>query len=102
MNRDFLDQLRDDARRLRYQPDDDVLWTRLAARVRDRVQAQPSVSQLLTRWFRPITAALAILALGAVLGVTWFETRAPVYTLEAIASNSVEISIDGDTFRLAE
>ncbi len=102
MSNDFLKTLRNDARQLRFEPDDEVLWTRLAARVRERVRAQLSVSQLLARWFRPIIASLASLTLVAVLGVTWFEWNEPSYTLEAMSSSSVEISIDGDTFSLTE
>ncbi len=102
MSNDFLEKLRNDARQLRYEPDDDVLWTRLAARVRERVLRQSSVPQLLARWFRPITASLATLTLVAALGITWFEWNEPSYTLEAMGSNSVEIAIDGDTFNLAD
>lgn len=101
---DFFDRLRDDAQQLRYQPQDDVLWTRLAARIRERVQAQPSVSQLLAGWFRPITASLTALALAAVVGVTWDQRThdAQGYTLEAMSTPSMEITVDGDTYNLAE
>jgi hypothetical protein len=51
----FLDRLRDDAARLRYDADD-VTLTRLAARVRARVAAQPTVTTFLARWFRPVAA----------------------------------------------
>jgi hypothetical protein len=100
MRNDFLDKLRDDARQLRYEPEDDVLWTRLAARVRARLGGQPSVSQFLARWFRPVGVSLAGLGLVAALGIGWFETNDPAYTLEAM--NAVEITIDGDTYNLAE
>jgi hypothetical protein len=102
MSDDFFEKLRNDARQLRFEPDDNVLWTRLAAGVRERVRGQTSVAQLLSRWFRPITASLVSLTLVAVLGITWFEWHEPSYTLEVMGSNSVEISIDGDTFSLAE
>lgn len=102
MSNDFLERLRDDARQLRYEPDDDAMWARLAARVRARVAEQPSVSQLLARWFRPVGVSLAGLALAAAIGIGWFETRDPAYTLDAMSSNPVEITIAGDTYNLAE
>ncbi len=103
MNDDFLEKLRNDARQLRFEPEDDRLWTRLAARVRERVRAEVSVSQLLARWFRPITASLAMLALVAALSFTWFErSRDSGYTLEAMNSNSVEITVGGDTYSVTE
>lgn len=101
-NDDFLERLRNDAAQLRYEPRDQALWTRLAARIRQRVRTQTSVSQLLARWFRPITASLAALALAAALSITWFERVQPASTLEAMSSSSVEISVGGDTYNLAE
>ena len=103
MNDDFLERLRNDARRLRYEPDDEVLWNRLQAKIRARVAAQPDVPQLLARWFRPITASFVILALAAALSVAWIERpRDSSDLIESMSQNSVEISLDGDTFSIAQ
>jgi hypothetical protein len=97
----FFDKLRDDAARLRYVADD-MVWTRLTARIRERIRNQPSVALLLARWFRPITASFVMLAIAAALGLTWIERREASYGAEMIASNSLEITVDGDTYSLAE
>lgn len=98
----FFERLRDDAGALRYEPGAAAM-TRLAARVRERVAAEPSVAQLLARWFRPLAASLAALALVATLGVTWAERSSqqqqPV-TLEAAMSSDVEVSVDGNVYTL--
>jgi hypothetical protein len=68
MNDDpFLERLRDDARQLRYEPADEVVWDRLAARVRDRIllARTPTVAQLLAGWLRPLAASLAALLIVA-------------------------------------
>lgn len=102
----FLERLRTDAAPLRYEPADPATWTRLSARVRDRIArgSQPlTVAQLLTRWFRPVVASLATLALVATLGMHWFETSHDTMTVEnAMASNNVEISVDGDIYSVAD
>jgi len=98
----FWDRLRSDSAQLRYTPHDDVVWTRLAARVRDRMHSEASVAQMLARWFRPIMASFAMLALVAALSVTWIERHEAASSVETIASNSVEITLDGDTYSLAE
>lgn len=101
--KDFLERLRADAQQLRYEPEDAVLWSRLSARIRDGVAASPDVPQLLTRWFRPITASFLMIALAAALSVAWFErARDTSSTIDAMAPNSVEISVDGDTFSFTE
>lgn len=98
----FFDRLREDARQLRFQPEDEVLWTRLTAKVRARAAAQPDVPALLARWFRPITASFLMLALAAALSVAWLERGRDAATPDIMASNSVEISVDGDTFSLTQ
>src|SRR5437899_984800 len=95
----FFDRLREDAQRLRYEPEDDVMWTRLAARISDRVQMQAGVTHLLAAWFRPIAASLAALSLAAVLTVQWTES-AQTPTVEAMATASApvgDLTIDGET-----
>ena len=98
MNDDnFLERLRGDARQLRYEPDD-LAWVRLQARVRERIAAHPTVSQLLASWSRPLAASLAALSLVAALGTAYYvETRDQV-TLDSLAASSVEISVDGATY----
>ena len=97
----FFDRLREDAARLRYAADDFV-WARLTARIRERVRSQPSVVQMLARWFRPITASLVTLAIVAAMSVTWIERHEALSGVETMASNSVEITVDGDIYNLAE
>src|SRR5438445_4496789 len=93
---DFLDRLRTDARQLQYQPDSLVL-ARLQARVRERI-AQPTVTQLLASWFRPLGVSLAALSLvGALSAAYYVETRDQV-TIDSLASNSVEVSLGGETY----
>ena len=98
----FFERLRDDAASLRYDAGD-VMLTRLAARVRERVAAQPTVAGFLARWFRPLAASLSVLALAAMLGVQWYErNQQQGTTLEAAMSvDPVEISMDGNTYTLS-
>jgi len=98
----FLERLREDAAMLRYEPRDAFAWTRLAARVRERVNRPADVSQLLARWFRPIAASFLLLAVAAGVTVTWLERTQPTYPVETIASHPVEITVDGDIFSLTE
>ena len=104
MNDDrFFERLRDDAARLRYEPDD-IALTRLTARLRARIAAQPTVESFLARWFRPLAASLAVFALAATLGVQWYErTQQQSTTLEAAMTvDPVEISVDGNTYTLSQ
>ena len=100
---DFLERLRKDARQLRFEPDD-MMTMRIAARVRERIasESQNGIAHILARWFRPVVASLAMLALVAALGVQWLEqsTRdVPGTTLDALTSTqTVDISVGGDTF----
>jgi hypothetical protein len=98
----FFDRLRHEARKLRYEPEDAALWTRLAARIRERIQLQPSVSQLLAGWFRPVAASLAALALASALSLALFERSRDNISAESMTSSSVEISVGGDTFSVAD
>jgi len=98
-----MERLREDAERLRYAPaEHSAIWTRLPAGIRGRIGAEATVSSMLARWFRPITASFAMLAIVAALSISWIETREPAYNTDSMASNSMEISIDGDTYSLAE
>ena len=101
-NNDFLNRLRTDARPLRYEPDE-MMSIRIAARVRERIAAesQSSIAFVLARWFRPVVASLATLALVATLGIQWAEQSpdTSVPSLDSMTSTqSVDISLGGDTF----
>jgi hypothetical protein len=100
-NNNFLDRLRTDARQLRYEPDE-MTSIRIAARVRERIAAesQHGVAFVLARWFRPVVASLATLALVATLGIQWAEqSHDAAASLDTMASTqTVDISVGGDTF----
>ncbi len=96
----FFDRLREDAKPLRFEPDD-VMATRIAARVRDRI-AQPDVAGILARWVRPLATTMAAAALAASLGLAWLShsTDASATPVESVASANtpVEISVAGDVY----
>lgn len=99
-NDDFLDRLRTDARQLRFEPDE-MMSARIAARVRERTaEAETAIAQLLARWFRPVVASLATLALVATLGIQWAEqSHDAAASLDTMTSTqTVDISVGGDTF----
>jgi hypothetical protein len=98
----FLEQLRTDARPLRFEPDD-MMTTRIASRVRERIagEGQTGIAQVLARWFGPVVTSLATLALVAMLGVQWLEQSNDISgaTLDSLSSTqTVDISVGGDTF----
>lgn len=94
----FFEQLREHAQPLRFEPDE-LMATRIAARIRGRVSAQPNVAGVLARWFRPLAASMAAVALASLLGIAWIE-RASAPAVDALASNSspVEIAVAGDVY----
>ena len=102
----FLERLREEGAGLRYEPEDPAARTRLSARIRERIMNGPqpvTVAQLLARWFRPVVISLAALALVSTLGMQWFETSHDTMSVEAaMATNSVEISVDGDIYSVAD
>lgn len=61
MERDdeFLDSLRGEARKLRYEPDDPGTFRRIEANVRERVERAPQLAEIFVSWFRPVAAAIA-------------------------------------------
>jgi hypothetical protein len=98
----FFERLRHDARRLQHEPEE-VTLSRLTVRIRTRMRAQPSVSQLLAGWLRPLAAAIAVVALTAALSLTWFERRHDdAIAVDQIAANTTEFSVDGVTLGGAE
>jgi len=98
----FLERLREDARSLRYEPQDDVIWTRLPAKIRARIQAQPlTASQLLASWFRPIAVSLTAVGVAATIGLAMFEAPS-LTTTDTLASASVDIQFDGDSYLVGD
>lgn len=93
----FLDRLRADARQLRYEPDDGAVWTRLSARIRQRI-AEPTVIELLARWFRPVAASLAAVAIVASVGLTLIDSN----DFTVLDSDQVEIAMAGDVYSVGE
>jgi len=93
----FFDRLREDARQLRYEPADDAVWTRLPARIRQRI-AEPTVIDLLARWFRPVAASLAAVAIVASVGLTLIDSNDST----TLSSDEVEIAMAGDVYSVGE
>jgi hypothetical protein len=91
----FFERLRDEARSLRYDADDAV-YTRLSARVRERVAAPVTVSQLLAQWFRPLTASVAAVALAASIGMTWYQQTHEPISVEQIST--IDAAAEGYIF----
>jgi len=88
---DFLERLKADAAPLRYQPDEAAL-TRIRARIRERVAAPPTVAQLIASWFRPLAAAVAIVAVAAGIGLATIDVPADA------SVDGVEIVVGGETY----
>lgn len=92
----FFEQLRRDAEPLRHEPDPVVL-TRLAARIRADIEPHDSVAELLARWFRPLAAGLAAVALAGAIGLAVWEVPASDGT-----SESIELTMAGDSYRVGD
>lgn len=98
----FFERLRNDAAPLRYEPDA-VAMTRVAARIRASIEAQPSVAQFLAAWFRPLGATLAAIALAATIGISYANHRTDeAATMSAYTSTSIDVSVAGDSYRVAD
>ena len=91
----FLDRLRDDARSLRYEIDP-IASTRLAARIRSRL-TEPTVSQFIAAWFRPLAASLSALALVAAIGIALLEREQPV-----AIGDPIQYTVAGETYSVGE
>ena len=92
----FFERLRADARPLRHEPDAPAM-TRIRARIRERIERPATVTELLAAWFRPLAAALTAVALAAAIGV--FAVNTP--NDAALGDTTVEISMAGETYRVA-
>jgi hypothetical protein len=91
----FFERLRGDAQMLRHQPDEATL-ARIRARIHARI-ARPSVAELLAAWFRPLAATALAVVLAAAVGVAAFDDGD--VTLD---DSTIEISVGGETYRVAE
>lgn len=100
----FFERLREEARVLRFEPDE-VMTSRIAARVRARVAAPaPTAAQFLARWFRPVTATFSAIALAAAIGLVLLEkTASQDASADSLAaSSSIEISAAGDVYSVGD
>jgi len=86
MNDDqYLNSLRAEARKLRYEPGDSFLETRMQARIRERIRAAPSVLDLITAWIRPVTAGLAVLIVASSIALYSVDASDTTDTLHLVA-----------------
>ena len=92
----FFDRLRSDARELRYEADS-VATTRLEAAVRARIE-EPTISDFLAAWFRPVAASLSALALMATIGLAVFDLN----QTPAMTADNVEVSMGGDIYSVVD
>jgi hypothetical protein len=73
----FLERLRGDAAPLRYQVDEATL-ARIRARIHERIGGpQPGVVELLASWFRPLAAALSVVAVAAAITFATIDDTTP-------------------------
>jgi hypothetical protein len=93
----FLERLRRDAALLQYRPADDFALQRLSARIRERI-VQPTVTDILARWLRPIAASVSIVVVAGSIALGLFERQSESLTID----EPIEISMAGDTFRVSE
>jgi len=91
----FLDRLRADARSLRYEAGP-VAATRLAARIRSRL-TEPTISEFIAAWFRPLAASLSALALIAGIGIALLDRDQPL-----AIGDPVQYTVAGDTYSVGE
>ena len=94
----FFDRLRADAGSLRHEPDEQTLL-RIRARIRERIESPPSVMELLAAWFRPLATTFAAVAIAAAIGAATLSTNDEPPSLD---DNPVEITMAGDTYRVAD
>jgi len=92
---DFLARLRNDARPLRHQPDEATL-ARIHARIMEQIAPQPTLAELLAAWFRPLVATALAISLCAGIGVMTLRDDI------AVVDSAIEISVEGDTYRVAD
>lgn len=94
----FFERLRADAGSLRHEPDEQAL-RRLRAQIRERIESPPTVAALLAAWFRPLATTFAAVALAAAIGAAALSANEDATT--SIDQNTIEITMAGDTYRVA-
>ena len=97
MSDKFLETLRHDAQALRYDPKDEAMWTRLAARIRARIE-RPTVVQIIAAWMRPLAVSLVAATIAAVIGIAALDTDEP----SSLGSAPVEISMAGASYDVGD
>ena len=97
----FWEQLRRDARALRFEPDE-FMTGRIAAAIRTRIASRPtSTVPFLAGWFRPLGAAFGAIAIVSLLGVAWIDRNSALETASpelSPSTSTIEISAAGETF----
>lgn len=83
-------KLRVDAEPLRYKVDDATL-DRIRMRIQERIAPRPTVATLLASWFRPLAAALTVLAIIA--AVTFTRTDDATFV-----DQRMEVVVAGETY----
>lgn len=91
----FLGRLRGDARQLQYELDP-IASTRMAARIRSRL-TEPTVSQFIAAWFRPLAASLSALALIAGIGIALLDQNQPL-----AIGDPIQYTVAGETYSVGE
>ena len=96
----FFERLRTDARALRHEPDERTL-ARIRARIHwhinDQLAPRPTVVELLAAWFRPLAAAAVTIAIVAGIGIAAVDRNDVTF-----GDDAVEVSVEGETFRVAD
>lgn len=91
----FLDRVREEARRLRYEIDP-VAAARLASRIRSRL-TEPTVAQFIAAWFRPLAASLSVVALLAVIGMAMLDGNERVSM-----GDPIQYTVAGETYSVGD
>jgi hypothetical protein len=89
---DFFERLRRDAQPLRQGPDAATL-RRIRARIEAELAPRPTVTEVLTAWFRPLATAMAAVALTAAITFAALSLQD-----EDTYADAVEVVMAGETY----
>ena len=92
----FFERLRTDARALRHEPDERTL-ARIRARIHDQLAPHLTVVELLAAWFRPLAMAAVTIAIVAGIGIATVDRKDVTF-----GDDAVDVSVGGETFRVAD
>lgn len=95
---EFFERLSEDARRLRYEPEDDMAFGRIRTHVREHTQRPLTVFDLLVRWRFRIAGALGGVALIAALSFAAIPSTVFTDSIDSIARVSL---MTEDFYRVA-